>query len=110
MTVEITPPIVSGHKIPFFLIPRKIVSDDLLRVLTGEALAMYLLISFKLYRRRTTPDCFVSDVEMQMTIDADKTLVRAARNELRARGLIEFQLCSQGARYRFNEESLRATG
>jgi hypothetical protein len=80
-----------------FAVARKIVKGGLLRILTGEALAMYLLIASKL---RVTQECAISDFAMTMELDMPQELVRATRNELRARGLIACQRTKQGGFYR----------
>jgi hypothetical protein len=85
---------------PVFVMPLKIVSNGLLRTLSGDALSMFLLIASKLHQRKT-PEIFVSDFEMLMSINVSPDMVRATRIELAANHLIEYQLCRMGSRYWF---------
>jgi hypothetical protein len=73
-----------------FRVPRTIIENGSLRTLSGNALSLFLAISFRCYRTRT-PDVKFSFKELFLELEQRAKEIDKAVLELRAAGLIHFQ-------------------
>jgi hypothetical protein len=82
--------VVPQRGVRMFLMPEAIVTNGSLQTLSGNALALYISVSQRMYRMRS------ADIKMKLRdiykqIELDRNDVQRAAKELRAAGLICFQ-------------------
>ena len=73
-----------------FLIPEAIVTNGSLRTLTGDALALYIAVSHRMYRMRSA-QVRMSLRDLYKQIELGRNDIQKAAKELRAAGLLYFQ-------------------
>jgi hypothetical protein len=96
-----------AYRVPIFAVPQKILCNNLLKKLSGDSIALFLLLASKLHRKKTK-ECQISDFEVSVTLDIPLENVTLPRAELRDCNLIEYMRTSQGALYKFNDDELPA--
>lgn len=101
-------PIPYAHRMPVFAVPQKVLCNNLLRKLSGDSIALYLMLAWKLYRRKTK-ECAVTDFEVSLSLGVLVEMVPTIRTELSDFGLIEYKRTSQGALYKFTDDEHPAT-
>ena len=103
--VTITPTATSND---YFAIPKKIVTNGKLSMLSGYALSLYLFLAYKLYRRRKQAWLYANS-DLARALDMTVDDVREARQELRAHGLIGYKPSKGlGFLYWFSGEDISA--
>jgi len=97
-----------AHNVPTFAVPQKVLCNNRLRKLSGDGLALYLMLAWKLHRRREPKECAVTDFEVSLGLGIPVDMVAITRTELRDFSLIEYTRTSQGAKYRFPVDEVSA--
>ena len=76
--------------VEMFLVPQAIVWNGSIRTLSGDALALYIVVTHRMYKMRS------ADIKMSLRdpygqIELGRSDIKAAAKELRAAGLLYFQ-------------------
>jgi len=97
-TVLITPAAASKD---FFTVPKRIVKDGKLTMLSGDSMALYLFLAYAMYRRKRQARWYANG-DLARTLDMPLDALREARQELRAHQLIGYKPSKDGNMYWFS--------
>jgi len=76
--------------VQMFLMPEAIVTNGSLRTLTGDALALFIAVTHRMYRMRSA-QVRMSLRDLYRQIELGRNDIKAAARELREAGLLYFQ-------------------
>ena len=81
-----SPTIITMHHNGNFWLPRQVVKNDNLRFLSGDALRLFLHLSYRFYKSRNPVE--YNDWEITARIGVRKDVVPSVRDELRTAKLV----------------------